>query len=197
MTLGEKLKRARRAAGLSQEQLGAQIGVSRSAIAKWESEKGLPDIENLKGIAQRLNVSIDVLLDAKSELEFSVFREPVDLSNYGKGRKKVRKDKAVREKYPDAEIQTLIARERLTKGEKAVDTAIWLLSPLAPGTLDIAKGLNHLDEEFYLVEQGGRQYLVVVTSEYMESRLLSQPFTEEKFEFGGFQFTKCGPIKYA
>lgn len=197
MTLGEKLKQARQAAGLSQEQLGARIGVSRSAIAKWEAEKGLPDIENLKLLARRLNVSVDALLDDASDLEFSVLREPIDLSAYGRGWKKARKDRAVREKYPDAEIQTLLARERLTKGEKLVDTAIWLLTPLAPGTLDIAKGLNHLDEEFYLVEQDGRQYLVVVTSEWMESRRLARPVTEDKFEFGGFHFTKCGPIQFA
>ena len=48
MTLGEKLKEARKQAGLSQEQLAEQLIISRSAIAKWESDLGIPDIENLR-----------------------------------------------------------------------------------------------------------------------------------------------------
>ena len=38
MTFGEKLKDARKNAGLSQEELSSRLGVSRSAIAKWETE---------------------------------------------------------------------------------------------------------------------------------------------------------------
>ena len=46
MTLGEKLKDARKRAGLSQEQLSEKLNVSRSAVAKWETDKGIPDVEN-------------------------------------------------------------------------------------------------------------------------------------------------------
>ena len=42
MTFGEKLKEARKEAGLSQEQFAEKMNVSRSAIAKWESDKGMP-----------------------------------------------------------------------------------------------------------------------------------------------------------
>ena len=62
MTFGEKLKEARQRAGLSQEQLSEKLHVSRSAVAKWETDKGMPDIENLKATAQLLDVSIDYLL---------------------------------------------------------------------------------------------------------------------------------------
>ena len=48
MTFGEKLREARKAAGLSQEQFAEKMSVSRSAVAKWESDKGLPDVNNLK-----------------------------------------------------------------------------------------------------------------------------------------------------
>mgnify|MGYP004539788565 CR=1 FL=1 len=63
MTLGEKLKDARKQASLSQEQLAERLGVSRSAVAKWETDNGIPDVGNLKVIAQLLDVSIDYLLD--------------------------------------------------------------------------------------------------------------------------------------
>ena len=59
MTLAEKLKDARKNAALSQEQLAEKLCVSRAAVAKWESGKGLPDIENLKAISKLLDVSID------------------------------------------------------------------------------------------------------------------------------------------
>ena len=63
MTLGEKIREARRKCGLSQEQLAEKLSVSRSAIAKWETDKGLPDVGNLKILARLLNVSVDHLLD--------------------------------------------------------------------------------------------------------------------------------------
>jgi transcriptional regulator with XRE-family HTH domain len=63
MTLGEKLKEARKQAGLSQEQLAEQLIISRSAIAKWESDLGIPDIENLRALAEHLNISMESLLD--------------------------------------------------------------------------------------------------------------------------------------
>ena len=46
MTFGEKLKEARKEAGLSQEQLAEKIYVRRQAITKWESGNGIPGIEN-------------------------------------------------------------------------------------------------------------------------------------------------------
>ena len=63
MTLGEKIKEARKQCGLTQEQLADKMAISRSAIAKWESNKGLPDVDNLKVLAKLLNVSVDYLLD--------------------------------------------------------------------------------------------------------------------------------------
>lgn len=39
MTFVEKLKKARKEAGFSQEQLAEKMSVSRSAVAKWESDK--------------------------------------------------------------------------------------------------------------------------------------------------------------
>jgi len=48
MSIGQKLKDARKKAGLSQEQLAEKLCVSRQAITKWESDKGIPDIENIQ-----------------------------------------------------------------------------------------------------------------------------------------------------
>lgn len=56
MTFGEKLKQARKNAGYSQEELAEKLAVSRSAVAKWETDKGMPDISNIKMIAHLLNI---------------------------------------------------------------------------------------------------------------------------------------------
>ena len=61
VTLGEKIKEARKQAGLSQEQLSEKLGVSRSAVAKWETNGGIPDRDNLYRLAEVLNVTVNDL----------------------------------------------------------------------------------------------------------------------------------------
>lgn len=196
MTFGEKLKEARKTAKMSQEELAEKISVSRSAIAKWETDKGLPDIQNLKTLAAVLNISLDYLLDDGTKLELTVTREPIDLTKYGKGRKKVIKDRVIREKYPEAEIMTLLAEEKLTTPEKAVNFLTGILTLLF-NVFPLAKSLNNLDKEFYLVNSKGRQYLVMITNEFLESRELAEMRTEKKFEVGKYIFINCGPIVHA
>ena len=62
MTLGQNIQTARRAKGLSQEQLAGQVGVSRQALGKWEKDTALPGLDNLQALAQALEVSVDGLL---------------------------------------------------------------------------------------------------------------------------------------
>ena len=50
MTLGEKLQLLRRSRGLSQEQLAAELDVSRRAISKWECGDSTPDLDKLRAI---------------------------------------------------------------------------------------------------------------------------------------------------
>ena len=50
MTLGEKLQLLRRSRGLSQEQLAAELDVSRQAISKWECGDSTPDLDKLRAI---------------------------------------------------------------------------------------------------------------------------------------------------
>lgn len=62
MTLAEKLKSIRKQAGMSQEQLAEKLGVSRQAVTKWETDAGIPDIENVIAISALFDISIDELL---------------------------------------------------------------------------------------------------------------------------------------
>ena len=100
MTFGEKLKEARKNAALSQEQLAEKLSVSRSAIAKWETDKGLPDVNNLKAMAKLLNVSMDYLLDDEEKINFDETKETIDLASYEKtGKCRDKKDAACYMKY--------------------------------------------------------------------------------------------------
>ncbi len=62
MNFSERLKEIRKKEGISQEQLAEKIGVSRQAITKWETGKGLPDVENMMIIAEIFKTTIDELL---------------------------------------------------------------------------------------------------------------------------------------
>lgn len=69
MTLGQKIQILRTEAGLSQTQLAEALNVSRSAIAKWENDNGMPDIENLRVLADYFHMDVDQLIDPSRELE--------------------------------------------------------------------------------------------------------------------------------
>lgn len=78
MKLGEKIKYLRTKLGITQESFAEKMNVSRSAIAKWESNSGIPEIGNLKVMSKILGVSIDMLLDEESDMdEFDVKKEKV------------------------------------------------------------------------------------------------------------------------
>ena len=62
MTFAEKLKSIRKQAGMSQEQLAEKLSVSRQAVTKWETDAGIPDIENIMVISALFDISIDELL---------------------------------------------------------------------------------------------------------------------------------------
>lgn len=126
MTLGEKLKSARKNVGLTQEQLAEKLLVSRQAITKWEADKGMPDIENLRQLSKLLNISIDYLLDSGETIDLSVMREEINLDDYtytrklkGRWSKKAgKKDIVVMEKYPNAEIHGFLGRRYSPKERK-------------------------------------------------------------------------------
>ena len=62
MSVSEKIRSLRVDRGWSQEQMAEKLGVSRQAITKWETDAGMPDIENLAAIARLFGVSTDSLL---------------------------------------------------------------------------------------------------------------------------------------
>lgn len=62
MEFNEKLQALRKSRGLTQEELGEALFVSRTAISKWESGRGYPSIDSLKEISKYFSVTIDELM---------------------------------------------------------------------------------------------------------------------------------------
>ena len=75
---------------LTQEELAERVGVSKSAIAKWETNGGLPDRDNMQRLAKIMNVSVDELhriiehSDRKEELGINITPDVIaTLESYG------------------------------------------------------------------------------------------------------------------
>lgn len=185
MTLAEKLNEARRQSGLSQEQLAEKLSVSRSAIAKWESGKGMPDVENLKAIAKLLNVSVDYLLNDGEAKDIIQIKEAINLDEYEKhGKCRSKSDAVVVSKYPDADIYPLFRRKKLTPVQSIIDFIV------SPGVLNVVDSFDDMSS-YYLVEQGEKQLFVNVIKEFIITNEMSKKVTGNKFIIGQNKFTKA------
>lgn len=67
MTLGKNIAEARKAIGLTQEQLAADVGVSKVTVARWETGAREPTLKNIYQLAARLPVTAGQLLDGQPE----------------------------------------------------------------------------------------------------------------------------------
>jgi len=69
MEFNEKLQDLRKRNNLTQEQLSQKLHISRTAVSKWESGRGFPNIEALKNISKFFCVPIDQLLSGEELLD--------------------------------------------------------------------------------------------------------------------------------
>ncbi len=67
MSLGERIGQNRRSQGVSQEELGARLGVSRQAVSKWETGAATPDMANLIALAREFGVSVAELTETPEQ----------------------------------------------------------------------------------------------------------------------------------
>ncbi len=208
ISLGEKIRKARLEAGMTQEELSELLMVSRAAVAKWETNRGMPDIENLKCIASALNVSVDYLLDENNSVDFSVTKKPINLNTYGfDGRlssikKSKIKEQIVLDEYPDSKITMLtVVKTYNSSSEKIVDNFVGWFSTLLGGLplfdiYDVSKAAATLGaDSYYLVDKKDKQYFVLITDEYIISRIMGMAFNSKKFRIGDKEFLKVGVLR--
>ncbi len=75
MSLGETIRECRKKAALSQEQLAGKLNVSRQAVTKWESDKGIPDIANLIAISDEFELSLDELIKGNATVKKKIIAD--------------------------------------------------------------------------------------------------------------------------
>ena len=61
--LGVKIERARKKLGMSQAELGQRVGVTQTAVCRWESGAKQPSLSNLLKLSKALDVPMDELLN--------------------------------------------------------------------------------------------------------------------------------------
>ena len=71
MEFGEKIQKLRNQNKWTQEQLAEKLYVSRTAVSKWESGKGYPNIDSLKDIAKLFDKTIDELLSSEEIIDIA------------------------------------------------------------------------------------------------------------------------------
>ena len=78
MKLSKQIIRIRKLNKLTQEELANDLNVTRQAVSKWERDISLPDLETIKLISNKYNVSIDTLMNNDVIDE----EEPVSIKKY-------------------------------------------------------------------------------------------------------------------
>lgn len=79
MDIGNKIKQLRQKANMTQEQLGANLGISAQSISKWENCVTMPDITLLPLLSSELGVTIDELFDLTAEQKFQRIEKRIDI----------------------------------------------------------------------------------------------------------------------
>lgn len=182
MKLSEKIKKFRKSFGLSQEQLAEILNVSRQAITKWETDGGMPDITNLKPLADVFGVSIDFLLNEEDDSCNPILKEnlQIEKNNFNN-----RYDYAVRllkERYPEPnKIYGLSQTRKLTKLEFGIDIII------QPGIVEMVHYLNEF-AIWFLVKRENQNLLVKVTKKYIETVEISKIINEKEFIIEKYKF---------
>ena len=129
---------------------------------------------------------MDNLLDDSSPV--CICREPYRLAAWGRGCKKVRKDRMMRSRFPHAKIYTLLGRPQLSGVDPTAGSDLGILTPGPFGAPDFLKSLRAMDRDFYLVCEDTDQFIVTVTAEFLEFHPLPQPIEEKTFHLGSWTF---------
>ena len=79
MDIGNKIKQLRLKAGLTQEQLGATLGISAQSVSKWETAVTMPDISLLPLLASALGVTIDEIFDLTIDQKLQRIERRLDI----------------------------------------------------------------------------------------------------------------------
>lgn len=75
MNFGQRLLRLRKTKGISQEELGGELKVSRQTISKWELGETTPEMDKLLALSEYFDISLDVLVKGEEVYNPNSFQE--------------------------------------------------------------------------------------------------------------------------
>lgn len=81
MDIGSKIKQLRQKASMTQEQLGASLGISAQSVSKWENGVTMPDIALLPLLSSVLGVTIDEIFDLTTEQKLQRIERQMDIED--------------------------------------------------------------------------------------------------------------------
>lgn len=125
MNIGNVIRKYRKEAGLTQEEMANRLGVTTPAVNKWENGNSNPDIELLAPIARLLHISLDTLMSFREELTSTeidgIIRELDSLFDSEGFEKAYGRAVEVIREYPDCnmliwQIAVVLDARRLTGG---------------------------------------------------------------------------------
>ena len=79
MILADKIIRLRKKNGWSQEELADKMNIYRQAVSKWERDLSFPDISSIPKLAEIFEVSVDELIQVKTETKENIGKNKVDV----------------------------------------------------------------------------------------------------------------------
>lgn len=144
MTVGEKIQKYRKAFGMSQEELGQKLYVSRQTISLWEKDQTVPTIDNLMRLREVFGVSVDEILDIERKESVSEI-EPYETYQFN---------------YTKTELKEIDRLQRRSIYKRQIFLAlisifliIFLIGSSAPNlTIGFAYGMIFTGSIFYIKE---------------------------------------------
>ena len=77
-TLGMMISTLRKEKGMTQLELSEQMGVTDKAVSKWERDLSFPDINSIPKLAEIFEISVDELMQVKTETKENIGKNKVD-----------------------------------------------------------------------------------------------------------------------
>ena len=77
-TLGMMISTLRKEKGMTQLELAEKMGVTDKAVSKWERDLSFPDINSIPKLAEIFEVSVDELMQVKTETKENIGKNKVD-----------------------------------------------------------------------------------------------------------------------
>lgn len=194
MKLSEKIKSYRKTFDLSQEQLAEKLNVSRQVITKWETEGGLPEISNLKGLAELMNVSIDYLLDEEKIIEYPILKERYTIKGM-KNNFRNRYDYTVsllKERYNEDAI--IYGLTEIEHGERNIITKIFSFFTWKVSDISYFTGWLGEIATWFLIEKNNQKLLIKVTKDFIETSDISNIIDTNSFTYNKNKFKRLNQI---